>query len=199
MLLMLQEDAEMADRLKELRAYIDDLELQFAELAAEFAKSRHWETQGSNSGLDWIRFNCHMTSTAAADRIAVGNSIGDMQVSRQAMTEGDIGFAHLTVMARTAKAVGEAFDEGRLLDIARESSPGRFHYQSLHFRHAVNAEQYAREQASQVHSRELFLSNADDGSLFITGCLDTVGGAVVRSALERLARPDGKDDHRTRP
>ena len=199
MLLMLQEDAEVADRLKEIRAYIDDLELSFSRLAAEFVKSEHWKTQGSNSGIDWIRFNCHMTSTAAADRVAVGDMIDDMPESRIAMQNGDIGFAHVTVMARTAKAVDEAFDESRLLDLARESSPGRFHYQCLHYRHAVNAEQYAKEQESQVYSRELYLSNADDGSLFVTGRLDTVGGAVVRTALERLARRDGKNDYRTRP
>src|SRR6266487_1854873 len=109
---MLQEDAELGSRLVELRGYIDDLELQFAELAAEFEKSKHWEHQGSNSAIDWIRFHCHMTSNAAADRVAVGERIAEMPESRLAMQNGDIGFAHLTVMARTTNAVGDAF-EGR--------------------------------------------------------------------------------------
>jgi hypothetical protein len=199
MLDMLQEDAELVYRLSELRQYIDELELEFSQLAAEFEKSDHWEHQGSNSPIDWIRFHCHMNSNAAADRVAVGNRLGDMPESHQAMSAGDIGFAHLTVMARTANAVGEAFDERTLLPLARESSPGKFHYNCLHYRHAVNSQKYAAEQAEQVHSRALHMSTADDGSLYLTGFLDSVGGAVLRSALEPLARRSGSDDHRLRP
>src|SRR5881296_3722038 len=135
---MLQEDAELGSRLVELRGYIDDLELQFAELTAEFEKSKHWEHQGSNSGIDWLRFHCHMTSNAAADRVAVGDRVAQTPESRQAMRAGDIGFAHLTVMARTANAVGDAFDEMQLLELARDNSPGKFHYKCMHYRHAVN-------------------------------------------------------------
>jgi len=196
---MLQEDAELGSRLVELRGYIDDMELKFAELTAEFEKSKHWEHQGSNSAIDWIRFHCHMTSNAAADRVAVGERIPEMPESRLAMQNGDIGFAHLTVMARTANAVGDAFEERPLLDLAREDSPGKFHYRCLHYRHAVNSEQYAKEQADQVHGRSLYMSTAEDGSLFVKAFLDPVGGAVVRSALEPLARSSGQDDHRTRP
>ena len=69
MLLMAQPDAELASRLLELRQYIDQLELECSQLAAEFNESKHWERQGSNSAIDWMRFHCHMTSNAAADRI----------------------------------------------------------------------------------------------------------------------------------
>src|SRR6266700_3379633 len=196
---MLQEDAELGSRLVELRGYIDDLELQFAELAAEFEKSKHWENQGSNSAIDWIRFHCHMTSNAAADRVAVGERAAELVGSRDAMLAGEIGFAHLTVMARTANAVGEAFNEKQLLDKALENSPGKFHYKCLHYLHAVNSKAYAEEQAEAVQTRTMHMSTADDGSLFFTGFLDPIGGAVVRSALEPLARRAGRDDHRLRP
>src|SRR2546422_10744023 len=43
------------------------------------------------------------------------------------------------------------------------------------------------------------MNRGDDGSFFLTGSLDPVGGAVVRNALEPLARYSGKDDHRLRP
>src|SRR5213083_1833954 len=122
MLAMLPADAEIAYRLLELRQFIDSLELEYSRLAAEFEKSKHWEHQGSNSAIDWIRFHCHMTSNAAADRVAVGERIAEMPESRLAMQNGDIGFAHLTVMARTANAVGDAFEERPLLDLAREDS-----------------------------------------------------------------------------
>src|SRR6184192_392927 len=199
MLLMAQPDAELASRLLELRQYIDQLELECSQLAAEFNESKHWERQGSNSAIDWMRFHCHMTSNAAADRIAVGERAAEMPESVQAMRAGDIGFAHLTVMARTANAVGEAFNEEQLLQLARDNSPGKFHYKCLHYRHAVNSKQYAKEQADLAETNILHMNRRDDGSFFLTGFLDPVGGAVVRSALEPLARTLGKDDHRLRP
>jgi hypothetical protein len=199
MLLMAQSDAELAFRLRELREYIDSLELEFSQLSAEFVESKFWDHKGFSSPTDWLRFNCHMTSNAAADRVAVGKRVADMPESVQTMRAGDIGFSHMTVMARTANAVGEAFDEHKLVEIARENSPGKFHYKCLHYRHSVNSKQYADEQAEQAQTNILHMNRAEDGSFFLTGFLDAVGGAVVRSALEPLARPLGKDDHRMRP
>src|SRR2546430_7589563 len=198
MLAMLPADAEIAYRLLELRQFIDSLELEYSRLAADFEKSKHWEHQGSNSAIDWMRFHCHMTSNAAADRVAVGERAAEMPESVQAMRAGDIGFAHLTVMARTANAVGEAFDEGRLLQLARDNSPGKFHYKCLHYRHAVDAKAYADGQERLAEERSLRLSTAEDGCLLIGGLLDPVGGAAVRTALEPLAQLSRAHDDRDR-
>src|SRR3989475_10409859 len=199
MLRMVEEDADIAYRMMEIRQCIDQLELAFSELAAEFQQSKHWEHQGANSAIDWMRFHCHMTSNAAADRIAVGERAAEMPDTVEALHAGDIGFAHLTVMAGTANAVGEAFEEERLLQLARDNSPGKFHYKCLHYRHSVSSKQYAGEQAELAQTNTLHMNRGEDGSFFLTAMLDPVGGAVVRNALEPLARFSGKDDHRLRP
>src|SRR3989441_4425691 len=190
---------EIGYELIPLRKVIDQLELKFSRLAAEFVKTEFWEDQGSASPYDWVRFNCHMTSNAAGDRVAVGELASNLPESIQALDDGEIGFAHLTVMARTANAVGQAFDETKLLKLAHENSPGKFHYKCLHYRHSVSPKKYSDEQAALVHSNFLYMNRGDDGSFFLTGSLDPVGGAVVRNALEPLARYSGKDDHRLRP
>ncbi len=190
------EGARLALEMVGLRQQIDRLELAFSQLAAAFRKADYWEEEGSNSAIDWMRFNCRLTSNGAAERIAVGERLAELGQSRQAMEAGDIGFTHLSVMARTAAAVGKAFDETKLLKLARENSPGKFHYKCMHYRHAVNAKAYAAEQAELAERRELRLSTADDGCLLINGILDPVGGAVVRTALEPLARPSGAHDDR---
>ena len=64
------EGAATALELVALRRQIDALELRFSQLAASFDASRYWDYDCSNSAMDWIRFNCRMTSTAAADRIS---------------------------------------------------------------------------------------------------------------------------------
>jgi hypothetical protein len=190
------EGARLALELVHMRQQIDRLELTFSQLATAFDKTEYWDQEGSNSAIDWMRFNCRMTSTAAADRLAVGERLGQMAQSQNAMIEGEIGFAHMTVMARTARAVGQAFDETRLLKLARESSPGKFHYKCMHYRHSVDPKAYAVEQADLAENRNLRLTTAEDGCLLISGVLDPVGGAVVRTALEPLARVSGAHDGR---
>jgi hypothetical protein len=192
------ETSQLAWELVGLRQQIDMLEMKFSELAAALAATDYWDRQGSNSALDWLRFNCHLTDRAAGDRIAVGQTLAEMPESIQALQHGEIGFAHVATMARTAKALGEGFDEVHLLGLARKHSPGKFYFKSLHYRHAVDARGYAREQASLVENRHLSLATAEDGCLLINGVLDPVGGAAVRSSLEALAKPGGKDDHRIR-
>ncbi|HKV87699.1 MAG TPA: DUF222 domain-containing protein [Candidatus Dormibacteraeota bacterium] len=192
-------ETPLALRMIGLRRQIDELELRFSRLAAEFERrSDIWDQEGFNSAIDWIRFNCKMTSTAAADRVAVGERVNQLGRSVQAVETHEIGFAHLTVMARTAGAVGAAFNESKLLGLAREASPGKFHYQCLHYRHSVDAARYAAEQELLAEQRHLRLTTAEDGCLVMMGVLDPTGGAAVRSALEPLAHRSGAHDHRTR-
>ncbi len=182
----------------QLRREIDLLELGFSSLAADFAKTDHDDDEGSLSPIDWIRINCHMTSHAAADRVAVGERMCELPASLLDLYAGRLGFAHLTVLVRTANALGSRFDEAVLVDRARESSPGKFFHLCRHYRHAADPKGYAEEQAELVETRRLSLSTWADGSVLGSGVLDPVGGAALRSALEPLARRSGEHDHRER-
>ncbi len=81
--------ARLALDLVGLRQEIDKLELRFSQTAATFAKTNFWDDEGSNSALDWIRFNCRMTSNAAADRLTVGDRLADLGRSAAAMDGRD--------------------------------------------------------------------------------------------------------------
>jgi hypothetical protein len=139
-----------------------------------------------------------MTGPSAADRVAVGELVSELEQTVDALVEGEVGFAHLTVMARTANAVGSKFNERSLLKKARENSPGKFHHICRHYRHAVDACGFAAEHLEQVENRRLTLSTWFDGSLLLSGVLDSVGGAALRAALEPLARRSGAHDDRNR-
>jgi len=185
-------------RLIQKRRVIDLMELSFSREAAEYAATKDYEDQGSVSPIDWIRFNCHMTGPAAADRVAVGELAPQLASSVDALADGEIGFAHLVVMARTADAVGSKFNEAVLLKKARENSPGKFHHICRHYRHAIDAYSFNAEHVEQVENRSLKLSTWFDGSLLLSGVLDSVGGAALRSVLEPLARKSGAHDDRSR-
>jgi hypothetical protein len=184
--------------LTSLRHFIDGLELDFARYALEFAQSEQWDEEGFNTAADWIRFNCHMNSHAVWNALAVGAQEGRLAESIQAMRSGEIGFAHLATLGRTAAGVGKEFDESQLLPLAKQHSPGKFHHKVLHYRHSLDAKAYIEDQERTAEERSLRLSTAEDGCLLLSGVLDPVGGAAVRSALEPLARPSGEHDDRNR-
>ena len=189
-------DDQVARELIETEHLIGILQLTASRLAAELSATKHWDSEGYNSAGDWMRFKCQVTNTVAWDRIRVGEELHRMPESEQAVYDGQIGYAHLKVIARTADVVGSAFDESMLLPLAKDTSPGKFYYKSLHFRHSVDAKAYCNEQAELVENRKVSLSTAEDGCLLISGVLDPVGGAAVRTALEPLARKSGVGDDR---
>src|SRR5258708_1345779 len=172
--------------------------LRASDAAARFAATNKYDAQGYGTPIDWIRFTCHQTSTVAADLIAVGKTRERVPESIQAVTNGEIGFAHLKAMARTAATVGSKFDEPQLLAKARENSPGKFYYLCNHYRHSADRKGYEAEQADMVENRKLWISTGEDGAIWINGVFDPVGGATIRTAYESLARRSGKHDDRSR-
>ncbi|GAC1511278.1 MAG: hypothetical protein NVS1B3_14340 [Candidatus Dormibacteraceae bacterium] len=176
----------------------DARDIRIARLAARFAATDVWDAEGFVSAIDWIRFNCHMTSGAAANLVAVGEAMSRIPESVKATREGRIGFAHLTTMTRTANAVGSGFDEAHLLAKALEHTPGKFHYICHHYRHAADRKGFEEEQAEMVQNRRLTISTWEDGTVLVNGSLDPEGGAVFRTAIEPLARRKGAQDDRPR-
>src|ERR1700694_2388079 len=189
-------DDELAETYIRACRVADQHALFVARLAAEFAKRNKYNDDGFVSAIDWMRFNGHVTSGAASNSVAVGEAMHRMPESIESMAEGQIGYAHVTVMARTAEALGERFDESVLIKKARESSPGKFHYICTHYRHAADPKRYAEEQAEQVQQRRLKLSKWMDGTVLLSGQLDPEGGAVLLTAIEPLARKSGAHDER---
>jgi hypothetical protein len=190
--------SEVAQELQQVLRQSDLVQLQAAQLAARFAATDEYDEQGYATPIDWIRFNCHVTSNVAADLVAVGNNLERLPESAQAVAQGEIGFAHVKAMARTAVAVGTRFDEVTLLEKARESSPGKFYYFCNHYRHAADRQGFEAEQAELVENRMLWVSKTDDGSVQLTGFFDPAGGGTILTRLERLARKSGADDDRSR-
>jgi hypothetical protein len=190
--------AEIGEELKRVVHERDLLDLQAAALAAEFARTNEYDLQGYATVIDWMRFNCHLPSTGAADLIAVGKNLHRLPKSVQAVANGEIGFAHVKAMARTANAVGTKFDESLLLEKARENSAGKFYFICQHYRHSADRDGYEAEQRELVENRKLWISTCEDGTVQVTGFFDPEGGAVVRSAWEPLARKSGAHDGRSR-
>ena len=97
---------ELGVHLVRLRHGIDLLELGFASGAATFAATDEYNAQGSVTPIDWIRHHCRMSGHAAARAVAAGEQMGRLPASVAALDAGDIGFAHFSLLAGTARALG---------------------------------------------------------------------------------------------
>jgi hypothetical protein len=193
---------ELTVDMAEVRRCLDLVELKFSQMAATFADTDEYDSNGSVSPIHWIRHNCHMGGGAATDRVAVGRQLGAIAESTEAMASGEIGFAHLALIARTASAIAESgtnkpFDETALLSKARQFSVGRFRDFCFHMRHADDPMGYIEDEARAVEARSLSISTGGAGMVWLRGVLDAEGGATIRTALEALARKTGKGDDRT--
>jgi uncharacterized protein DUF222/HNH endonuclease len=180
------------------RRQIDQEELEFCYLAAQFAATDEYDWQGFESPHAWLKANCHLSGGAASARICAGQQVEHLGQSSKAMAEGEIGFAHFALIARTSAAVGERLDEAKLLGQARKQSIARFHDSCYHARHAADPQGCSADEAQGVEARSLTFANSDDGMVYVNGMLDKVGGAAVQAALEPLAQRAGKDDDRCR-
>src|ERR1700694_2500000 len=188
---------ERLQRFRE-KAHIIDLQIMsLAQDAAELAASDAWDEEGSATAIDWIRFSGHMTSNAAADLIAVGKNLQRMPESHQAVYQGEIGYAHVKAMARTAAAVGTKFEEAPLLEQARENSPGKFYYICHHYRHAADRKGFEAERAELVENRKPWISKCEDGTVLLSGNFDPEGGAAILTKLKPMTRRSGAHDGRS--
>ncbi|MEA2646515.1 MAG: hypothetical protein QOE92_1598 [Chloroflexota bacterium] len=189
-------------RLVQMRHRIDLLELEFSKVAAEFAAGDEWDSDNHESAVGRIRVACKMGSGAAADRICVGEEMEKLPLTVDALECGRIGFAHVAAMARTARAInesrtGQSFDEVPLLSKAVKTPISRFIDLCMHARHQQDPEGAGDDEAKNARRRELVIGNpGEDGMVILRGLLDAAAGAVVRTALEPLARKAGPDDRR---
>jgi Domain of unknown function (DUF222) len=193
----------LRDELTRLRRIIDRIELEFSTVAGAFAATEEEEWQGCLSPSHWMRLECGMTAAAATNAIAVGSQPMALDESIAAVEEGRLGFAHLALMAGTARAfqaspTATAFEERPLLDQAMSHSLNRFRTDCAHARHAHDAEAFQAEQLKDVEYRTLEVRTGESGAVFIKGFLDPVGGATLCTALDPLARRTGSDDDRSR-
>ncbi len=187
---------EIAAELIRRRQKINQDELEFSVLAAQFAETDEYDWQGFDSPVSWIKASCHMGGGAAGDRVCIGEQLDRLGLSSAAMEAGEIGFGHLALIARTSAALGDRLDEARLLRQARKMSVFRFRNACTHARHAGDPQGFVAEEVEGVEARSLTFTTADDGVVLVQGILDKVGAAAVRTALEPLAKRAGKDDHR---
>jgi hypothetical protein len=193
----------LRDQLIRLRHVIDLLELPFASMVISLGTCDEAEWGGYPSPIQWVRHACKTSAWTAVSAFHVGEQSVRLEHSARALRAGEIGYGHLALLAQTAAAItesptGSGFDETALLRKAKQHTVGRFFRDCAHARHAADQQRFLTEQQDTVDARSLTFTTFRNGCLGLRGFLDAEGGAALRTALEPLAKPIGRDDDRNR-
>src|SRR4029077_9684300 len=192
--------AELGERLRTLRAKIDSLEAEFCQTAREFQRRGGHLVEGAPSAVSWLRHNCKMSSTSAADRLCVGKELEALPKVAEALASGEIGYQSASVLCHLRDKLGEKrelFVEDEMLELARRHTVKDLRFLCLHARHAADPDGFFKDAEEDFSRRWLQISQMADGMHVIDGVLDPVGGAAVLTALDSLARRFTPDDVRS--
>jgi hypothetical protein len=185
---------------KELRAVIDALEAEFAEVARRCQETGAHRAEGSATVVTWLSRLCGMSATSAADRLCVGRQLESLPRVAWALSSGEIGYQSAALLCHLRDQLGEKrdrFDESEMLGLARRHSVATLRFLCRYARHVADPDGFFREAEADYSRRRLHISPLIDGMHVIDGLLDAEGGAVLRTALERLSKRLGRDDERT--
>ena len=197
------EDAnKLGCELVEMRGAMDRLEVVFSQAVGTFAATDEYEDQGATSPVEWVRHNCRMSSAAAARRVSVGQQLEHLPLMVESLWAGKIGFGHLVHAARAARRLtgsrtSAGFHETDLLEQAEAMSVGAFFFTVGHYVHAQDPKGVVNDEKAAAEMRELSISTNREGWMHLSADLDPEGGSVVKTALEALARPTGREDERS--
>src|SRR5947199_1519067 len=90
--------AELGEELRQLAGQIDSLIGEFCSKAREFQRRGGHLAEGAPSAVSWLRHNCKMSSTSAADRLCVGKELESLPQVAQALAAGEIGYQSTSVL-----------------------------------------------------------------------------------------------------
>src|SRR5712691_8437164 len=151
---------------------IDPLEAVFATGVRRFDKSGEYKADGALSLSAWLRWKCKLSGGAAMERVEVARQLEKLPGTAAAFANGDVGFQHVAVLARTAEHVGAAAvrkEETKLLHAAQTMDPGQFTTVAKNFEHRVDAAGALAEANHAYQRRYLHVGEPVDGLVRLEG------------------------------
>ena len=151
------------------------------------------------SACTWVALQCHMSKNSAADRLCIGAQLEKMPRVDAALSSGEIGLQAASVICHLNERVTEAggsIDEEEWVKIAGDSSIKSLSADAASTWHGIDPSGFNARVEEAHERRQLFISECCD-MYRIDGWLELDAGAVVKAAIDSLARPLGAIDDRS--
>src|SRR6266851_5309075 len=98
--------ASLGEELKQLFRHRNACDAEIQRRLLRLDKTRAYESDGSLTAKAWLRWNCHLTHSAASDRVEVAREMQSLPLTSQALAAGEISYQHAALIARTAHRLG---------------------------------------------------------------------------------------------
>src|SRR6266480_5346182 len=192
-----QADDDFVDP-RRLSAAIDRLQGKLCRVVSA-ARKRGDHLLAGQSAFTWVAVQCQMSKTTAADRLCVGEQLGNLPRIAEALGSGQIGYQAAAVICHLSEQVGEKrqyIDQEHWIDYAQRFSIKDLRYLTYKAREVWDAEGLEKDNEEDYERRYLHLSEL--GRMYkLDALLDPPGAAALRAAIDSLNQPLGEDDVRS--
>jgi hypothetical protein len=189
----------LAEDLIDIRRAIDRLEAEFLRRLHRFDRAHGALADGGVSTVAWLRPHCGMTVQAAAYRVHLARTLGELPATLDSARAGRASLSNVTMIAHLADDVGVeqvAPLEGILVGAAEALEPGAMRVLTQATRLRIDPDGVLAD-ANRAHERRWFDCDQTYGGVFVLrGELDADSGALVKTAIDALSH--GTDRGETR-
>jgi len=190
--------ASLGEELKKLFRHRNRCDAEIQRRLLRLDKTGAYESDGSLTAKAWLRWNCHLTHSAASDRVEVARQMQSLPLTSQALAAGEISYQHAALIARTAQRLGSLWPtdaEAILIPAAKEVDPGRLRFATMQLRYCLEPNGVLADTNDQDERRFLHLNQTFGGIFVLNGQFGADDGATLKAALMSVLRPpvDGDD------
>ena len=154
---------------------------------------------GHCSPTSWVMGTCNLAQEVAAERLRVGQQLEAMREVAEALSAGDIGYQSAAAICQMREKLGDKADllnEREWIGYARQLPIKQLRTLTAHMRYILDPESFDKDTEEDYEQRFLHISEMN-GMYQLSGAMDPVGGAALKTAIESLAKKLGADDVRT--
>jgi hypothetical protein len=192
--------SELGADIIEMSLAIDRLEAERLRRLHRFHADRGTDSEGGGTTVSWLRRSCGMTAKAAAYRVHLARTLGEMPAMLDSARAGRASFTNVAMVAHLAGAVGVEQVQGYediLLPAAETLDPRRMRIATETTRLSIDPDGVLAD-ANHAHERRWLECDETYGGVFVLrGQFDAEGGAVLKTAIDALSHGMTRGEHRS--
>ena len=171
------------------------LDAQLSRRIREFDRRQAHVDDGAVSAGSWLRWKAGMSESAARREVRSARALAHMPGTAAAFESGDLDTVRVAMLADARTVDPDAFTttEEALVDAATTQSHRNLRKVIAYWRQAVDGPKEMQREQRLHDRRRLHISPTLDGMFRLDAELDPEGGEIVRTAINALAEPWGKD------
>jgi hypothetical protein len=186
----------LGEDLIDIRQAIDMLEAEFIRRVHRFHRGHGALADGAVSTVSWLRHHCAMTVKAAAYRVHLARTLGELPATLDSARAGRACFSNVAMIAHLAENVGVeqvAPLEHILVGAAETLEPGGMRVLTQATRLRLDPDGVLADANHADHNRWFDCDQTYGGVYVFRGELDADKGALVKTAIDAMSHASPGD------